>query len=80
MPARLLVGHPRFGFQERGERDRGVIHQPLADAEQRVPHRNTEIAKVAARSDAGAHQMRRRVDGAGRENDLAAAELRQLAR
>ena len=52
-----------------------MIHQALADAREARQHRNAHLPEVPDRSDAGAQQMRRRMDRAARENDLAAAEL-----
>ena len=52
-----------------------MIHQALADTRQSHPDVDAHIPEVADRSDAGAQQMRRRVDGAGGEDDLAAAEF-----
>ena len=52
-----------------------MVHQPLPDARQRAPHRNAEIAQMAGRPDPRAQQMRRRVDRAGGEDDLVAAEF-----
>src|SRR5882724_3562487 len=52
-----------------------MIHQALADACQSHQDGNTHIPEVTDRADAGAQEMRRRMDGARGENDLAAAEF-----
>src|SRR3954447_26231180 len=52
-----------------------MIHQALADALQPHQHGNAHIPEVTDRADAGAQQMRRRMDGAAGENDLAGAEF-----
>ena len=79
MPAREAVGDAGVALHERGERDRGVIHQALADAEQGAAHGDAEVAQVAGGADAGAHQVGGRVDGAGREDHLVRAEFPFLA-
>ena len=56
-----------------------MIHQPLADARQPHQDRNAHFLEVPDRSDAGAQQMRRRMDRTAGEDDLAAAELLLLA-
>src|SRR6202035_2444960 len=67
--------HARAATDEGRQRDRGMIHQPLADALKAHQNRNAHLLEVPDRADAGAQQMRRRVDRAAREHDLAAAEL-----
>ena len=52
-----------------------MVHQALADALEAHQHRNAHVAEMPDRADAGAQQMRRRVDRAAREDHLAAAEL-----
>ena len=52
-----------------------MVHQALADAGEARQHRNAHVPEVPDRSDPGAQQMRRRMDRAAREDDLAAAEL-----
>ena len=39
-------------------------------------HRDAQLPQMPDRADAGAQQMRRRMDRAGGQDDLAAAELR----
>ncbi len=56
-------------------RDRGVVHQPGADSRQVGADLDAERAQIARRADAGAQQMRRRVDRAGAEDHLAGAEF-----
>src|SRR6266404_4444638 len=52
-----------------------MIHQALADALEAHHDRNAHLLQVPDRADAGAQQMRRRMDRAAREHDLAAAKL-----
>ena len=52
-----------------------MVHQALADAGEARQHRNPHVPEMPDRADAGAQQMRRRMDRAGREDDFAAAEL-----
>ena len=57
------------------DRDRGVIHEALADAGQGRAHLDPQVLQVPDRADAGAQQVGRRVDGAAREDHLARPEL-----
>ena len=52
-----------------------MIHQALADALEAHQDRNAHVLQMPDRADAGAQQMRRRMDRAAGEDDLAAAEL-----
>ena len=79
MPPRQLVADASMGFEEGGDRDGGMVHQALTDAIERVPDGNAEIAQLAGGSDAGPHQVRRRMNGAGREDDFPAAKFLRLA-
>ncbi|MGY4302577.1 hypothetical protein ACVWXN_010672 [Bradyrhizobium sp. i1.4.4] len=54
---------------------RGMIHQALTDACQPHQDRNAHILEVTDRADAGAQEMRRRMDGAAGQDDLAASEF-----
>ena len=78
VPARVLV-HARAAAHERRQRDRGMVHQPLADAGQGGDHRDAHLAEMADRADAGAHQMGRRMDGARRQDHFLGPELLLLA-
>src|SRR5260370_13442377 len=74
---------PGLGFDERGNRDRRVVHQPLADPGDVRDNLDPEIAQMAGRAYTGAQQMRRRVDCPRRDDHLPAgltyAELGLLA-
>ena len=52
-----------------------MIHQTLADAGEAHHDRNAHLLQMADRSDAGAQQMRRRMNCTAREDDLATAEF-----
>ena len=52
-----------------------MIHQALADACKTHQDRNAHVLQVSDRADAGAQEMRRRMDRAAGEHDFAAAEL-----
>src|SRR6202000_2559893 len=52
-----------------------MIHQALADAFQSNQDGNAHVPEVTDWADAGAQQMRRRMDSAAGENDLTAAEF-----
>ncbi len=67
VPARVMV-HARAAAQERGQRDRRMVHQSLADAGQGGDHGDAHVAQVPDRADAGAHQVGRRMDGARRQD------------
>ena len=71
---RVLV-HARVGPDVGRQRDRGMIHQPLADAGQGGDHLDAHVAQMPDRSDARAQQMRRRMNRAARQDHLARAEL-----
>ena len=73
--ARELV-HARVRLDIGRDRDRGVVHQALADAGEARAHLDPQVLQMPDRSDAGAQQMRRRMDGAARQDHLARAELR----
>src|SRR6187399_3680260 len=52
-----------------------MIHQALPDAFKSHKDGNAHVPEVTDRTDAGAQQMRRRMDGAAAENDFAATEF-----
>jgi hypothetical protein len=63
MPAGEAV-HPRFRLQEGRDRDRWMVHQPLADAGHVGDHVDAQRLQRHRRTDAGSEEMRRRVDRA----------------
>src|SRR6516162_3180039 len=52
-----------------------MIHQALADALESHQDRNAQILQLPDRTDTGAEQMRRRMNGSAGEHDFAAAEF-----
>src|ERR1700675_109274 len=56
-----------------------MIHQPLTDALQAHQHGNAHIPEMAYRANAGAQQMRGRMDRAAGQHDLAATKFLRLA-
>ena len=64
MPAGQAV-EPSLRLHEGRHRYRRVVHQPLSDAGEIGAHLDPEIAQLAGRADAGAQQMRRRMDRSG---------------
>ncbi|MNL13155.1 hypothetical protein D3C87_1340560 [compost metagenome] len=68
-------GRPTEGRQSDGR----VIHQATAYALAARPHGNRHLLQVVHRPDAGAQQMRRRVDGTARQDDLVPVELMFLS-
>ena len=72
--ARVLVD-ARVRLDVGRHRDRGVVHQALADAGERHAHLDPQILQVPDRPDAGAQQVRRRMDGAAGEDHLPGPEL-----
>ncbi len=51
-----------------------MVHQPLADAGQRLPDGDPLVAQMTDRSDAGAQEMRRRANCAGAQDHLPGPE------
>src|ERR1700730_5927274 len=70
-----MLVHARARADEGRQRNRGMIHQALADALKAHQNWNAHLLEVPDRADAGAQQMRRRMDRAARQHDLAAAEF-----
>ncbi len=68
-----------FGLDEGRNRDRRVIHQPLADPRDVGHDLDPQVAQLAGGPDAGTQQVRGRMDRARRDDDFAAAELGFLA-
>ena len=68
-----------LGLDEGRDRDRRVVHQPLADPRHMRHDLDPEIAQMAGRTDPGAQQMRRRMDRPRRDDNFAATELGFLA-
>ena len=78
VPPRMFA-QARAALDEGGQRNRGMVHQPLADAGQARDDGNAEFGELTHRPDAGPHQMSGRVYGAAGQDDLAATELLLLA-
>ena len=80
MAAGDLVPDPGPGLDEGGDGDRGVVHQSLADSGQIRARLDAELGERHRRADSGPEQMRRRVDRARGDDDLARSELFRPAR
>src|ERR1700752_3831504 len=74
-----MLVHARAAADIARQRDRGMIHQPLADAFKAHQNWNAHLLEMPDRTDTGPQEMGRRVDRAAGEPDLAAAELHLLA-
>src|SRR5204862_502555 len=70
VPARPAV-EPRLRLHKGRYRYGRVVHQPLPDTRQIGAHLDAEIHQRPGRPDAGAQQVRRRMDRAGADDDFA---------
>src|SRR5262249_49346080 len=69
----------RTWLQERGDRYRRMVHQPLTNAGAARAYLDAKVAKMPDRPDPGPQQHRRRMDGAAAQDHLVAAKFRRLA-
>src|SRR6185437_15872237 len=70
-----VLVHARTPADEGRQRNRGMIHQALADALKAHHDGNAHLLQVPDRTDAGAEQMGRGMDSPAGKNDLVAAKL-----
>src|SRR5215469_13366786 len=69
----MAPGYPveaAIGLDKRRDRDRRVVHQPLADPRHLRHNVDPEITQMAGWPDSGAQQMRRRMDRPRRDDNL----------
>ena len=74
-----IITHPGKRLQERGDGDRGMIHQTLTNTGQIVADLYAHLVQMSGRTDTGPHQMCRGVDSTRRQDHLVGAELDFLA-
>lgn len=69
-----MAAHPSLGLEMGADPDQRMILEVAPDARQVGDRRDAEPGQLARRSEARTQQQRRRMDGAGRDHDLARFE------
>src|SRR6516165_706488 len=70
---------PIFGLDKGRDRDRGMVHQPLADARDMRDDIDPKIPQVPSGPDPSTEQVCWRMDRAGTDDDLTAMKFGLLA-